>query len=220
MAIDPNILRRIRACLALSQSPEPHEAAAMRQAEALMRLHGISRADVAMADVREAEAEAVCGRGNLLPDHLALLAWMVADVLGCTWYVSRPHTAAFVGVGPAAEIAAYAYTTLGRQLLSARATHRRRSTRGAAHKRSARADAWAVGWVSGVRRLVVAIAPTRPVAVDQYMAVRHADLVTSTSRPKRDPAHVAAGWMAGRTSGVRLHHGVGIADAVPAIERQ
>ena len=42
------VIERIRKCLALGESPEPHEAAAAkRQAEKLMRAHNVSRAEIA-----------------------------------------------------------------------------------------------------------------------------------------------------------------------------
>ena len=44
------ILARIRACLALASSPEPHEAAAaLRQAQAWMRRYGLTREEVELA---------------------------------------------------------------------------------------------------------------------------------------------------------------------------
>ena len=45
-------LRRIRACLRLSASSEPHEAAAaLRQAQALMREYGVTASEADLADV-------------------------------------------------------------------------------------------------------------------------------------------------------------------------
>jgi hypothetical protein len=210
------LLRRIRACLALADSPEPHEAAAaLRQADALMRKHGLSETDVELSAVRE-EAASI-GRGRQPAAYLASLAHMVASVMGCDLY-ARGRAVVFVGVGPGAEVAAYSYQVLGRQLVRDRALYRKRRTRGAAHTRTARADAWALGWVGGVRRLVEQVRPPRPAVVDRYMAARHADLPPARpSRIRLDSRHVEAGWWAGRTSGVRLHHGVAPGQAQPRI---
>jgi len=201
------ILRRIRACLALADSPEPHEAAAaMRQAEALMRKHGLDRAAVDQSVVEERPAS--LGRGRLLPPYLMALSNMVGEVMGCVVYARAPHTAVFVGVGAAPEVAAYAYEVLGRQLLVGRALHRKRRTRGAAHKRTQRADAWAAGWVAGVRHLVEAIRPPIAAVIEQYMVERHPGLVEIRKRVVQLDRHACDGYLAGRASGVRLHPGV------------
>ena len=53
------ILCKIKKCLALSASSNPHEAAAaLRQAHALMNKHGVSAHEVTMADIGEARLEA------------------------------------------------------------------------------------------------------------------------------------------------------------------
>ena len=55
--IDPKVLGKIKKCLALSSSDNPHEAAAaMRQAHALMAAHGVSAEQITMADIGEAHA--------------------------------------------------------------------------------------------------------------------------------------------------------------------
>jgi hypothetical protein len=93
-----DILRKIRACLALGESQEPHEAAAaLRQAEALMRRHDLDRAAVEQSVVEEAEAAA--GRSAHLAVYLRVLAHVVATAMSCRHYLSRPRTVAFVGVG-------------------------------------------------------------------------------------------------------------------------
>ncbi len=47
--VDPKILGKIKKCLALSSSDNPHEAAAaMRQAHALMAAHGVSAEQITM----------------------------------------------------------------------------------------------------------------------------------------------------------------------------
>jgi hypothetical protein len=48
-----DLLRKIRACLRLSKSANEHEAAAaLRQAQALMREHGISPREAALEDTQ------------------------------------------------------------------------------------------------------------------------------------------------------------------------
>jgi len=53
---DEKILGKIKKCLALATSSEPHEAAAaMRQAQKLMELHGIGQIDVKRSDIGEVQ---------------------------------------------------------------------------------------------------------------------------------------------------------------------
>lgn len=68
------ILSRIRKCLALAQSSEPHEAAAaLRQAQKLMAQHGIDAVDIELSAVVEAYVPA--GRSAQVPPRwLAALA--------------------------------------------------------------------------------------------------------------------------------------------------
>ena len=210
-------LRRIRACLRLSASPEPHEAAAaLRQAQALMREHGISAAEAAVADVQTATRPA--GRSERPAAWLALLFKMVGEVMGATPVYSPTRTARgwtarvrFVGVGPRAEIAAYAYTVCARQLAAGRAKVLRRTRRLKRATRIRRADLWCHAWVTGVRRHVQALAlPSRERdLVALWMQGR--DLSTSTGR-RAEPRYpgdivaIADGIAAGDR--VRLHHGV------------
>ena len=56
--LDP-IIGKIKKCLSLSQSDNPHEAAsALRQAQALMRKHGLDEVAMANAEVGEAFVDA------------------------------------------------------------------------------------------------------------------------------------------------------------------
>lgn len=56
--IDPKTLSKIKKCLALSSSDNPHEAAAaMRQAKALMDKHGVSANHITMSEIGEATAK-------------------------------------------------------------------------------------------------------------------------------------------------------------------
>ncbi len=58
-------LKKIKKCLALSRSANEHEAAAaLRQAQALMREHGLREKDVSLADVAEVKVKACSTAAN------------------------------------------------------------------------------------------------------------------------------------------------------------
>ena len=53
------IIDKIKKCLALSNSDNPHEAAAgLRQAQKLMQMHGLNELDIELSDVQEMRAKA------------------------------------------------------------------------------------------------------------------------------------------------------------------
>ena len=118
-------LDKIKKCLALAASPEAHEAAAaMRQAQKLMAQFGLSEDDVTLADVAEVRQQA---QNVSMVRWEAALACMVARAFGCETFttqsiqlgsgskIRRQRSYVFVGVGPAPEVAGYAFDVLARQ---------------------------------------------------------------------------------------------------------
>lgn len=215
MSDKPNmdkIIARIRKCLALSASPEPHEAAAaLRQAQKLMEQYGISEDQVRMADVQEKTTTA--GRSaHRPPAWLVALADTVANAFGVSQHyhdrVNRSCEFVFVGVGPAPEVAGYTFTVLRRKCSAARERHFR-TLRGKRISRVRRADAFANGWVLAVRDSVRAFAQEVPKIVGQYLKECHPGLVDYkpvNREDDKDGMHRLAGFIAGRD--VELHHGV------------
>lgn len=212
--MDRAVLAKIRKCLALAGSDNPHEASnALRQAKALMRQHGVAESDVETAAVQEAAAKTA--RQSTPPVWLRFLADTVATAFGCRhfhrhgWRCSGEWV--FLGVEPRAEIASYAFTVLRRQLSKARANYRRARTRGKAHGRNKRADDYAWGWVLGVREQVDRFAEAVPAVVDQYLGEHYsANLIPLKGRGDRRPSDmgkVVEGMIDGAK--VKLHQGVG-----------
>lgn len=161
--MDRKILDKIKKCLALAKSSNANEAAAaMRQAQKLMSIHGVTADDVAVSDVEGHVAKA--GAGRTPPTHIAMLANMVAGAFGaeivyCPLYdgerwIGRVE---FYGVNGAAEVAGYAFEVLGRQLKRDRnaylATLNKRIKRATKVRRG---DLFAQAWVDAVARQVVA----------------------------------------------------------------
>lgn len=160
--MDDSILRKIKRCLALARSSNPNEAAtALRQAQALMTKHGVTREDVAASDVGSHLSRAEAGRTP--PAHIAMLANMVAGAFGCEIVYAPQYDGQrwagrveFYGVGTAPEIAGYAFEVLGRQLKRDRnaylATLNKRLKRATKVRRG---DLYAQGWVRAVSSQVV-----------------------------------------------------------------
>lgn len=126
-------LDKIKKCLALAASPEAHEAAAaLRQAQKLMAQFGLSEADVTLADVAEVRQQAQ--NVPMVPWEVAL-ASLVATAFGCETYttqrpklgkglqVRRLRYYVFIGVGPAPEVAGYAFDVLACQCAKDRRRH-------------------------------------------------------------------------------------------------
>lgn len=121
------IIAKIKKCLALSRSSNEHEAAsALRQAQLLMREHGITDLDIEHADILEDVARS---RASSKPATWECrVASMIAIAFGCEMFFRgriSPHLGEwrFVGFGPSAEIARYAFEVLMRQVKRARANH-------------------------------------------------------------------------------------------------
>lgn len=215
------VIRKVRACLALAGSSNPNEAAAaMRQAQALMRKYGIDQDTIELSEVRTETASAA-RRG--MPGWMTALVATVADALGCKSYFGRswhgPDRVHFVGVGAQPKLAHYAFAVLRRQLTADREAFYR-TTRGKRINRVGRADQFALAWVFAVQEQVERFAGKVPEIVERAMDIKSRELGLQKHEPrlngsgKPDPRAVNAGYGAGGKA--QLNHGVG-ADVVPRL---
>ncbi len=191
--VDPKILGKIKKCLALSQSDNPHEAAAaMRQARSLMAAHGVTAEHITMAEIGEARTKS----RTMARDKPALwegaLASTVAAAFGCKLMLlrsmdTRPKGSPinegdfmFVGIAAQAEIAAYTFEVLARKCKKTRSTWIAGKFEGIpkAHggKRLATSlgDEFALGWVQQIAGLVHAFSQPHEVenAITRYVDER------------------------------------------------
>jgi hypothetical protein len=218
-------LAKIKKCLALAKSSNPHEAAAaLRQAQKLMAAFGVTETDVSLADVMEAAAPA---RLNTFTPWETNLAHMIAEAFGCEHFSknSRHLTRSlclvkkreyiFVGVGAAPQVASYAYDVLSRQCARDRLAHIRKQPKNCKPiTKTSRGDQFALGWVYGVRELVESFAGTErdQQLIEQYMAERHPDLQTARVNDRAKGRNVShndtwQGHLAGQKA--QLNRGVG-----------
>lgn len=180
---------KIKKCLALAKSDNPHEAAAaLRQAQKLMALYKVDALDVSLADVTEETVKA---------QNMAIIAWesalarMVADAFGCRLYsqrgrkfngnmiIVRFHNIVFVGVGSAPLAAQYAFDVLSRQCGKARRAHIAAQPKNClTSTKTARGDEFAYGWVHGVEKLVERFVGDKSDddLIGQYLAKMHPEM--------------------------------------------
>lgn len=217
-------LEKIKKCLALAASDNPNEAAAaMRQAQKLMEAFGLRDVDIEMSEVTEARCAAKT------KSHAAwetLLAHAISNSFGVThfftksfshWIASGPAYKAevvFVGVGSAPDVASYAWNVLSKQCAKSRTAYvKKQPNRCKASTLTARGDAFASGWVMGVRDKLLAFAGTerQRLLLETYMQENHPDLKTFTPADRqtgRNVSHndILNGFRDAKNA--QLHHGV------------
>lgn len=222
-------LDKIKKCLRLSKSANEHEAAAaLRQAQALMREHGLSATDVHLSDVAEHKTRA---RSSATNRWEAMLARTAAEAFGCEWFsiihhqllagldMRRVRDVVFIGIGSSPEIAAYTYDVLQRQCVRARAAHVAKQPRSCKPiTKTARGDHFALGWVCAVADLVDQFAgnDTDRLLIEQYLAASYPRLTPSKPRDRavgRNVRHddFRSGVTAGQSA--KLDRGLGKSEA-------
>ncbi len=149
------IIRKIKRCLALGQSSNQNEAEmAMRQAQKMMQEYRLGEADVLASEVSSTERQTGLTR---MSDWQRILANTAARAFNCKFlmrhYTGGPVTFIFIGVMPAAELAAYAYDTLLAQVKKDRKDFRSKYdvTRG-------QCDDFCSGWVYAVNEKITQFA--------------------------------------------------------------
>lgn len=218
-------LKKVKKCLALSRSANDAEAAtALRQAQKLMEQFNLTSQDVSLSDVGEAEVRAVSAAANAWELRLVRL---IANAFGCEQFgrvtgayndagnYVRKRFWVFVGIGAAHTIAAYACDVLVRQCARLRTAHIAKQPRNCkAITKTVRGDEFAMGWVSGVARMVQAFA--QPAGDQQlllsYIEREYGELTKATVRDssagkKPQHGHFSAGYKAGQDT--KLQRGIG-----------
>ncbi|MBR8084711.1 DUF2786 domain-containing protein [Burkholderia vietnamiensis] len=180
-------IEKIRKCLALSKSSEPHEAAAaLRQAQKLMEQFGIDHPELLAAGASEEWSKSGAARRPVR--YEVALASVVAGAYGCELLFTRQINSTctdivggytFVGVAPASEVAKYTFDVFARQLRVARRDYIQTKLRRCGPKnKTARADEFCEGWVYAVRmQLQDAVRTVEHTAmIDAYMRAHHAQV--------------------------------------------
>ena len=209
-------LDKIKKCLRLATSANPHEAAAaMRQAQALMQQHGIGQADVNMADVMECTA--VAGSKKTPAKWEAQLANTVSRVYACK-VIFAGGIGRWNFIGEMAEVAGYTMTVLLRQVRQSRRDFTlNKLKRCKLATKVRRADVFCEAWVYAVYEQVTAFAGAElSPAIEQYLAHHYPDLEQQKPRDRNDTSRRKAGVRATNdalhgllaAADVRLNHGM------------
>lgn len=235
--IDPKVLGKIKKCLALSSSDNPHEAAAaMRQAHALMSAHGVSAEQITMADIGEAHASSRTMARNKPAQWEGALAAMVGKAFGGQMMLQRSvaidkpkmvlnqGSYVFVGIAAQTQVAAYTFDVLARKCKKARSAwiaeklEGLTGMRGGKRTATALGDEFALGWVGQVVRLVQEFAHPEPVdaAITAYIKGKTVQAERGDGEPFRsdkstehERARLAARMMGGQAAkGESLHRPV------------
>lgn len=175
-SIDPKTLSKIKKCLALAGSDNPHEAAAaMRQAKALMDKHGVLANHITMSEIGEATTKSATMSRDKPANWEMRLAGMVGKTFGCKMMVCRSvyktgggHANEgqyiFVGLKQRAEIASYTASVI-RKCKKARSSFIAENMRGLSalggglkKKTTRMGDTFAEGWVIAISKLVTEFA--------------------------------------------------------------
>ncbi len=182
--IDKALLAKIKKCMALARSSNEHEAAAaLAKARALMEEHGVTDAQLELAEVDKATARASRTVKPLMWE--TFLSSTVDRALNVVSFIDANGDRTFVGRGPTSTIAAYAFAVLFRQLKRARtdyiARHLKRCRPG---RKRQRADVFCEAWALAVYRKIVALLPERAPddLVKRYLVERHPSLVNVSVR--------------------------------------
>jgi hypothetical protein len=220
-------LRRVRTCLRLAASSNPHEAAAaLRQAQALMAQFGIGHAEAMNVDEAEAPTRA---RGAEVPGSILLLATICANGFGARLVhvqMDGRTVIRFYGIDGIAQIASYAFTILRRQLDTDRFKHVARVRK--TNVRKVRGENFANAWVFAIKQLFpkADVSESHRALLDETIRLRYPTITTFGDKGDEPDEKKAAAkklpvkkvgtrltesdWLAGYRKGLdaRLHTGI------------
>ncbi len=202
------LMEKIKKCLALSKSPEPHEAAAaMRQAQKMMERLGVTEDDVDGIQIEEVLIKTREGFGKCV--FVAHLATLIRDTFGVAWVkLQNPGSAnrlnvSYFGQKGRVQLAEYTHRVVQRAVDAAWATHLERNPhhKGDGGKR----QSFRMGWLAAIKSQVTAMEITEREknALDRY-GKRVFDLVVT---PGRKMSIKPDAWHSGKAAadGFALH---------------
>lgn len=181
--VDPRIIERIKKCLRLAKSSEPHEAAAaLRQAQKLMSAHGVDETTVELGTIVEENVRSRASSTRPARWELRLFC-LVRDAFRLELlFCPAPGTyGAYQFIGPAGDVqmAVYAAKVLQRLLTRARAEFVKSSS-SHGKRLTADADLFCLSWLQAVAGQLDNLA-ARPAAHQQAIARRAEQLATGVA---------------------------------------
>lgn len=220
--MDSKILDKIKKCLALAKSDNPNEAAtALRQAQALMDKHGVTREALELSDVQAHKTKS--GAGKTPPSYINMLVHLIKEAFAVevvfkssyNFFDGYDHSVEFIGMNGSPEVAGYAYEVLLRQLKKGRADHLKTlSKRLKRVTKTLRGDLYAQGWISSVHKQIVAqpIPEKESAIIQRWKDENYSNLTTLKTKDRTDKArsHDVNSFYQGKADGekVNFHSGV------------
>jgi hypothetical protein len=219
------IIDKIFKCLRLSESNNPNEsAAALRQAQRLMDLHGINH-----EQVKSSEVDTVTVKSQFVepPYWLIALSDLIGQAFFCRAYVSRIKNKQsefyFIGIGNRVELASYTFTVLQRLLARERRHFVRSLSDMKKSEKTRRGNVFAQAWLFRIARTIVNFVadPIVEKAIDNYVEQHFGvtnDFKSAAVIPdSRDIAAISGGYKA--AEGVSLFRPVNNANNTYALSQ-
>ncbi len=209
------ILEKIKKCMALAGSSNEHEAAsALRQAQALMKKHGISNDQVRLSNVETATTDAgkskTPPRYNNMLVHLIASAFSVRPIYHGGFESTRIE---FIGFDSQPEVAAYCYEVLYRQLTKDRAAYQKTLSRYKRANKIRKADLFAEAWVNSAHSKIskLAMSEEQSEMVNEFIGKRGDELKEVQGRKHKMKREDCDAVFEGRAAGknANLFHGAG-----------
>lgn len=230
------LIARLKKLLALSKSNEPHEAAlAMKRAQELMAVYNLTHSEIKESEVQEHTSKSY-HKGQSLPAYKGALVSTIRKAFQCEVFLQGDYKRSgswmkivvhpvFIGLDPNAEIASYVYDFLARKLDKARAEFMKGINKNTKRQnKTARADYFSLGWVSGVHDQIMKMIPPSevPDIVKSYKAKRTKGFEETENRATHESKK--ARWqdgMKGYQEGkqVEINKGMGGGQTVKTIEQ-
>lgn len=214
--MDIKIIERIKKCLALSRSANPHESArALHHAQVLMQKYGLNEDGIKIAEIQEGRVSAA---SKSLPEWHQCLIQTVASAFGCNVHITSffwgNSEVVFLGTAERVEIAGYTYVVLRRNLQSARQkfisslpSNCKRYTK------TLRADRYCQGYVAALHEKIkpLELSDEEKNALNKYEEQNYhnfdvAEPARSAGKKHFNAEDVISGYKDGKT--VELHLGV------------
>lgn len=207
MSTNERILEKIQKCLALSQSSEPNEAAAaLRQAQKLMELHGVTQTDLSCAEIGTAQIKSKVSVSRL-KDWETLLVDTIAKAFGCrlVWSKSSSYSDdvfgmfTIIGLKTQVPVAQYTIEVMQRKLMKSRnnfvASLSDNYIRSVKIKE---ADGFCHGWVAAVSKVVHEFALSNE--IKDLVSAKIAEIATGYTKAQVRKCG-AMGFYAGQEAG-------------------
>jgi Protein of unknown function (DUF2786) len=214
------ILDKIRKCLALSTSSNPHEAqSAMRQAQKLMEMHGMTTKDAQVSTVDELRAKSLTSISRPKAWETKL-SHLVAGAFGGHIMWHSMHSSCghkeyfgsyvFIGMKDKIEVMHYTFQVLQRNLFKQRQAYISTNKQEGQDRQSMSAigDTFAMGWLEAVAKTVATfvLGVQERATVTAYIEAKYPRRTKSAGKKQYygGAQHAEAGRQAG--AGQALHH--------------